>query len=207
MQVFLADDHALVREGLRRVLDEAGDITVVGEAADGETVLSRAATERWDVLVLDLDLAGLSGFEVLRKVLEIRPKLHVLVLSMHPEEQFAVRLIRAGASGYLSKGRSATEFVRALREVHAGHRYVAPELAGELIATTDSATLSDREMEVLTLLANGRSPSEIGHTLDLRASTVSTHLAHIKSKLGAKTLVEVVNQALQRGLVSRPGAS
>ncbi len=204
IRVFLADDHELVRDGVRRLLEDAGDFTVVGETSVGESVLERAAQVGWDVLVLDLELEGLSGFEVLRRVLEIQPGLRVLVMSMHPERQVAARLVRAGAAGYLSKGRPASDLVRALRAIHAGEQFVSTEVTAELLGQTPSdATLSDRELEVLTLLASGKSPSEIGYALDLRASTVSTHLAHIKTKIGARSLAELVQFALKSGLTRK----
>jgi len=202
MRVFLADDHVLVRESVRGLLEATGEIRVVGEAADGETVVARAATESWDVLVLDLELQGLSGFEVLRRVLELRPAQRVLIMSMHPDGPVAARVVRAGAAGYLSKGRPAAELVRALKEIHAGRPFLSPAVEGELLSA-GPGELSDRETQVLTLLAGGKSPSEIAHALALRASTVSTHLANIKAKISARSLADLVQYALKNGLGGR----
>lgn len=211
IRVFLADDHALMREGVRRLLLETGEFTVVGEAGDGETMLVRAAQPDFaaDVLVLDVSLPGISGFTVLDRVLALRPSLRVLVLSMHDEALFADRVLRAGASGYLSKSSPSATLVAALRAVHAGRIYAA---GVESLPRRDAsekppkhAALSPRELEVLLMVGRGASPSEIGHALALRPSTVSTHLHHIKTKLRVRTLADLVQYTLAEGLVAKPG--
>lgn len=206
IRVFLAEDHAVLRDGLRRILAETGDITVVGDTDDGEEVLRRAEHERWDVVVLDLGLHKLDGAAVLRALRAAHPRLPVLILSMHPEDGFALRLLAAGAAGFVHKARPASVIVEAIRRVARGGRYITPELADRLLeqqGATDEdpvQALTDRQLEILRLIGQGRSPSEVATALGLRASTVSTHLHHIKTRLGARTLGELVQYALRAGL-------
>ncbi len=208
IRVFIADDHAVLREGLRRILEATGDMVVIGEAGDGEQVLRRAATERWDVLLLDLGLPGASGASVLRELQEIRPRMPVLVLSAQPEDLYALRLLASGAAGYVHKGRPTATIVEAIRRVHAGGRHVSPELAA-LLLTTDfdpkrapHESLTDRQREILVLVGDGKSPSAIAARLGLRASTVSTHLHQIKTRLGLRTIGELAQYAARAGLGS-----
>ena len=202
IRVFLAEDHAILRDGLRRILADTGDIVVVGDSDDGEEVLRRAAHERWDVLLLDLGLHALDGSAVLRSLRASHPRLPVLILSMHPEDGFAVRLLAAGAAGYIHKARPAAQIVEAIRKVARGGRYVTPELAERLLAQQGAsaedplARLTDRQLEILRLIGQGRSPSEVAAALGLRASTVSTHLHAIKERLGVQTLGELVKYAV-----------
>ncbi len=206
IRVFLAEDHAILREGLRRILAETGDITVVGECDDGEEVLRRAAEERWDVLVLDLGLKKLEGAAVLRALRSSHPRLPVLILSMQPEDGYALRLLTAGAAGFVHKARPPAAVIEAIRKVARGGRYITPELAERLLERDGAgeqdplSSLTDRQMEVLRLVGRGCSPSEIAAATGLRASTVSTHLHHLKSRLGARTLGELVQYALRAGI-------
>lgn len=206
IRVFLAEDHAVLRDGLRRILAETGDISVVGDTDDGEEVLRRAALERWDVVVLDLGLRNLDGAAVLRALRSDHPRLPVLILSMHPEDGFALRLLAAGAAGFVHKARPASAIVEAIRKVARGGRYITPELADRLLEQQGAGAedpvqgLTDRQLEILRLIGQGRSPSEVATALGLRASTVSTHLHHIKTRLGARTLGELVHYALRAGL-------
>ena len=206
IRVFLADDHQLFREGVRRIFDLTDDVRVVGEASDGAEVLRRAEEERWDVLVLDLTMPKTDGLEVLRGVRKLRPKLPVLILSMYAADQYAARLLRAGASGYLSKGCSSVELTGAVRKLAAGGRYITEEVAGQLLlAGNESAapheTLSPREHQVFLLLAEGQSPGDIAAQLNLSPSTVSSHLVHIREKLGMRTNGEVMQYAFRVGLM------
>lgn len=206
IRVFLAEDHAILREGLRRILADTGDIVVIGDTDDGEDVVRRAASERWDVLVLDLGLTNLDGAAVLRAVIAVQPRLPVLILSMHPEDGYALRLLAAGAAGYVHKARPPAVVIDAIRRLARGGRYITPELADRLLEQQGAgdddplAALTDRQLEVLRLVGHGRAPSEIAAALGLRASTVSTHLHHLKQRLGARTLGELVQYALRAGL-------
>ena len=204
IRVFVADDHAIVRDGLRRLLAEAPDMELVGETHRGHVVLERAGVERWDVLVLDLSLSDIGGIEVLRRVRERVPTLRVVVLSMYPEEQYAARLLRMGASAYLSKGRSSDEILGAIRAGAQGRRYLTPTAADALLAPGDDRPaherLSQREHQVFVLVLQGRAPGDIAAELALTPSTVSSHLARIREKLGVRTNGEVMQYAWRAGL-------
>lgn len=210
IRVFLADDHAVVRAGLERVISAAADMTVAGTAADGRQVLlSAEAGAEWDVLVLDLSLPRVSGTEVLRRLRSLRPSLPILILSMYPEDQYAIRLMREGASAYLSKEQPLEELLAAIRRLAAGGTYLTAGQAAQVVKGQGAeaaerplhARLSAREHQVFVLIINGRTVSEIAAELNLSASTVSTHLAHIKDKLGARSITDVVSYAHRAGLV------
>lgn len=206
IRVFIADDHAIVREGVKRVLGSVTGVVVVGEAEDGEEVLRRIEVDDFDVLVLDLSLPGRSGLDVLRAVKAARPRTKVIVLTMHAEDQYAARILRAGADGYLTKGRSPLELVDAIHAVVAGGKYVSPTMAALLLdgGPTEKpphTSLTDREFGVLVALGRGKTPSQIAGELDLSPSTVSTHIGRIKQKLGTQSLGEIVQYALRAGLV------
>ncbi len=207
IRVFVADDHTIVRDGLRRLIEETPGMELAGETARGRTVIERAGDGSWDVLVLDLSLEDVGGVEVLRELRERAPKLPVIVLSMYPEAQYAVRTLRMGAAAYLSKGRSSAELVEAIRTVAQGRRYVTPEVADALVTSGGKADgapherLSEREHQVFLLLAEGRSPGDIAAELDLSPSTVSSHLVHIREKLGMRTNGEVIQYAFRAGLM------
>lgn len=206
IRVFLADDHAIVRDGLKRLISETPGFSLAGETSKGHEALARAQEPDVDVLVLDLSLEDLGGLEVLRRLREKRPKLPVVVLSMYPEEQYAVRVLKLGAQAYLSKGRSSRELVEAIHAVAQGRRYVTETVADALLGAggekAPHETLSEREHQVFNLVARGRAPGEIAAELDLSASTVSTHLVHIREKLGVRTNGEVVQYAYRAGLVA-----
>jgi len=207
IRVFIADDHAIVRHGLRELLTSTNDMRVVGECTDGRQLLNQAATLDCDVLVLDLSLPRVSGPEVLRRLRQLRPTLPVLVLTMYPEDQYAVALLRNGASAYLCKDRPSHELLEAIRRVAAGRTYFTETIAQQLITTPGAdegpphAKLSAREHQVFTLIIQGRTSSEIAAELDLTAGTVSNHLAKIKDKLGAHSVAEVVRYAYRAGLI------
>ena len=205
MRIFIADDHAVVRAGIKILVNTAPDMTIVGEASDGHAVLDALEANPCDVLLLDLSLPRLNGVEVLRRVRERFPHIQVLVLSMYPEEQYALRMVRAGAAGYLSKDRSEHELVEAIRHVAQGRTYVTPIVAEQAVrgATPPDghAALSGREHQIFLLVANGSTVSDIAAELDLSASTVSNYLARIKTKLGVRTLGEIVSYAHRAGLV------
>lgn len=206
IRVFLADDHPILLSGLARVIGEAGDMAVVGTASDGRQVLL-ATDLAWDVLVLDLSLPRVGGAEVLRRVRERYPERKVVILSMYPEDQYALRMMRAGAAAYLSKDRPPEELLQAIRQVAAGGAYLSGALASQLVKAPERieqpphTRLSAREHQVFVLLVNGRTVSEIAAELDLSVSTVSTHVHHIKDKLGVRTIAEVVSYAHRADLI------
>jgi two-component system invasion response regulator UvrY len=179
----------------------------VGEAESGDEVLRRAEEETWDVLVLDLSMPGRSGLDVLGRLKQLKPALRIVVLTMHAEDQYAVRVLRAGADAYLTKGRPTSEIVEAIRAVAAGGKYITPRLGELLLAPRGSGgsglteILTDRELEVLVALAKGSSPSAIAESLAVSPSTVSTHLRAIKTKLAVDSLAALVQQAIKAGLL------
>ena len=211
IRVIIADDHQILREGLKQLRLAAGDLDVVGEAADGNEVLQRVRTLGCDVLLLDMSMPGRSGVELIRQVKSEKPKLRILVLSMHEEHQYAVRAIRAGASGYLTKESAAAQLVAALRKVAGGGAFISAEvaerLAQEAMPHADGplhAALSDREYQVFRLLVNGRSVSEIAVQLHLSAKTVSTHKARLMEKLGVDNNADLVHYAIKHRLSDDP---
>ncbi len=207
IRVVVADDHTILREGLKQLLLAAGDIEVVGEAADGHEVLRAVREREFDVLLLDMSMPGKSGMELIRQVKTERPRLRVLVLSMHEERQYAVRAIRAGASGYLTKESASALLVTAIRKVASGGAFISAEVA-ELLALgamphvegPAHAALSDREYQVFRLLVAGESVSGIAARLNLSAKTVSTHKANLMEKLGIDNPADLVRYALRHGL-------
>lgn len=206
LRVFLADDHVVVRRGLQAMLESTGKITVVGTAGDGHEVLMSEVIDRCDVLILDLSLPRLSGFEVLRRMHERRPSLPIVVLSMYPEDQHGLQVLRAGAAAYLSKLRSPEEVIAAVLRVAGGGTYLTDTLAEKvLLAPREEdapphTQLSPREHQVFMLILQGRSASEIAAELDLHASTVSNNLRRIKDKLGVRTVGEIVTYAHRQGV-------
>lgn len=207
IRVIIADDHAVVREGIRRILADADDIQVVAEAADGTELLAQLERVPCDVVLLDLSMPGLPGLEALRAIRAARPTLPILVLSMHPEEQYAVRTIRLGASGYLDKAGKPSELIHALRVVAGGSTYVAPAVAVQLAErarrTTSKLpheTLSNREFEVVCLMAAGKKLSDIARELSISVKTVSTFRGRILEKLSLRTTAEIIRYAIEHGL-------
>lgn len=205
IRIFLADDHPVVREGLRTLIERRPGMKVVGEASDGRQVLLAENKHEWDLLVLDLSLPRVNGIEVLRRLRAELPSLHIVILSMHPTDQYARRLIEEGAVGYLSKLLTPEELVEAIWQIGQGrHGYVWPALP--LSSSNDPQAaherLSGREYQVFTLIFQGSTVSEIAAELNLTVSTVSKHLGHVKEKLGARSIAEVVSYAHRVGLVS-----
>jgi DNA-binding NarL/FixJ family response regulator len=196
--VYLADDHAFVRRGVRQVLEELGGFDVLGEAEHGRAVLDAPELALCQVLVLDLSLPRVAGLEVLRRVRDRPPSLAVVVLSMHPEEQFARRAIEAGAAAYVSKQRPPAELVEVIRKAAFGRA----ELASSPAPTeARHASLTAREHQVFMLLVQGRTVAEVAAELDVHSCTVSNHLSRIRSKLGAATVADLVRYAIAEGLV------
>ena len=214
IRVVIADDHTILREGLKQLLQATEDFEVVGEAGDGHEVLHQVRTREFDVLLLDLSMPGKSGMELIKQVKAERPKLRVLVLSMHEEHQYAVRAIRSGASGYLTKESASTQLVTAIRKVAGGGAFISAEVAEQLaLSAMPNAegplhgSLSDREYQVFRLLVAGEGVTQIAAQLNLSVKTVSTHKARLMEKLGIDNAAELVRYALKHGLSDDPNAS
>ena len=209
IRVLIADDHTVVRQGLKQILSEDPQLTVVGEAADGNEVLTALETLSVDALVLDITMPGRNGLDVLKEVKRKRPTLPVLVLSMHPEDQFAIRILRAGAAGYITKESAPEELVGALRKVCSGGKYVSPQLAEKLAVFIEDETtrpphekLSDREFEVLRMLALGKTVTEVAEELLLSVKTVSTYRSRVLEKMKMASNADLTRYALQNGLIT-----
>jgi len=209
MNVLIADDHAIVRRGLKQILAETSDIVVAGEAADGREVLSKLSAADWDVLVLDINMPGRSGLDILRDIKLLRPRLPVLILSVHAEEQMATRMLKAGAAGYLNKESAPEELVTAIRKVLSGGKYVSATQAERMISDLTTGTgklphelLSDREYEILCLIASGKTPSQIARQLSLSVKTVSTYRTRLLEKMNLETSAQLTHYAIKNGLVN-----
>jgi DNA-binding NarL/FixJ family response regulator len=208
VRIVLADDHAIVREGLKRIVGDVSDFLVVGEAADGTAVMQAVRELEFDVLVLDLSMPGRSGMELIKLVKAEKPRLRILVLSMHQEMQYAVRAIKSGASGYLTKETAPAQLESAIRKIAGGGAFISAEVAEQLAlgampgggGALPHESLSDREFEVFRLLVAGEAVSEIAHKLNLSVKTVSTHKANLMQKLGLSNQTELVRYALKHGL-------
>lgn len=209
IRVLIVDDHAVVRQGIRQILADHPDIEVADEAGTEQEAIDKARTGRCSLVLLDLSLPGRGGLEVLKQLREELPRLPVLVLTMHPEDQYAVRTIRSGAAGYLTKQSAPEELVRAVRQVAAGRRYLTAAVAERLadqVRHDDSRprheALSDREFQVLRAIAAGRTVSDIARELALSVKTVSTYRARILEKMELRNNAELTHYAFQHGLVS-----
>ena len=208
LEVLVADDHAIIRDGLRKVLADTDDLVVAGEAANGNQVLEKVRERDWSMVVLDLSMPGRNGIELIKLIKAESPKLPILIFSMHPEEQYAVRAIRAGASGYLSKEEDSDHFVPAIRKVATGGMFISQKVA-ELLATDVSpgannhlhSALSDREHEVLVRIVKGVSLTDIADEFSLSIKTISTHKTHILSKLGLSNQADLIRYAIEHKLL------
>jgi DNA-binding NarL/FixJ family response regulator len=207
IRIVMADDHAIVREGLKRIVSEVPDMQVVGEAADGAQVLKCVREIEFDLLVLDLSMPGRSGMELIKQIRSEKPRLRMLVLSMHQEQQYAVRAIKSGANGYLNKESATDQLAQAIRKIAGGGAYVTPEVAEQLAmgAMPDAQTLphqslSDREFEVFRQIVAGVSVTDIASALNLSVKTISTHKSNLMHKMGLNNPSELVRYALQHGL-------
>jgi DNA-binding NarL/FixJ family response regulator len=207
MKILLADDHAVVRRGLKQILTDEFKRATFGEARNAQEALDLVWKQEWDVVVLDITMPGRSGLDALREIKKSKPRLPVLVLSMHPENQFAVRVLKAGAAGYMTKESAPEELVDAVKKVFAGGRYVSAAL-GETLAASLSTShrapqekLSDREFQVLRLIASGKMATEIARELSLSVKTISTYRTRILEKMGMKNNAELMHYAIQHRLV------
>ena len=206
INVLIADDHAILRGGLKEILARQLEGAVCGEAMDAQEVLAQVQNHDWDLVILDVTMPGRSGLDVLRELKVVRPKLPVLVLSMHPEDKYGKRMLRAGDSGYLEKENAPEELIKAIRKVLAGGRYVSPALAENLAFDWNDdrplhETLSDREFEVLRMIASGKTVTEIAERLHLGVTTVSTYRARIMEKMNMATTAGLIRYALRNHIV------
>ena len=210
IRIVIAAAHTIMREGLKRILEGADDIEVVGEATDGFEALAQVRKGGFDLLMLDLSMPGRNGVELIRQIKDEMPKLPILILTMHDEEQYAVRAIRAGARGYLTKESAGTQLVSAIRKVASGRPYISLEVAEQLamdampsvVEDLPHKQLSDREFEVFSLLVGGKSITEIAESLHLSVKTVSTHKTRILHKMGVPSLADLVQYAVVHGLLN-----
>lgn len=203
IRVLIADDHNIVRDGLKRILAASADIEVAGEAASGEQALALVKAADYDVAMLDMSMPGLSGLDLIKRIKIEKPKLRILVLSMHAEQQYAARVLKAGASGYLNKDSAGEVLLSAIRKLAMGGVHI-PEAAAASLVSSDKApheTLSDREFEVMRLLVEGLGPTDIGERLHLSVKTVSTHKTRILEKLNLGSTAELVRYALEQKLI------
>lgn len=206
-RVLIVDDHPIVRAGLRGILAETPDLMVAGEAGDATEALARLRGDPWDLVVLDISLPGRSGLDLLREVEQAAPDVPVLVLSVHESDEYALRALRAGAAGYLTKDRTATELVQALRIILRGETYISRRVVDRLVHERQHAegppheALSERELEVFRLLASGRAVKEVAATLALSKSTVSTYRERVLQKLGLHSNTELTRYAVEHGLL------
>jgi DNA-binding NarL/FixJ family response regulator len=207
MRFLIVDDHAIVRSGVKNIVDQSGGPAVYGEASTAKDALNLVQTQVWDLVILDISLGETSGIDVLKHIKHIRPTLPVLILTMHPEQQYARRAFKCGAAGYVTKDSSATELQQAIQRVLAGRRYVSPSLAEALVVDLEGGVLrqpherlSDRESDVLRLLASGKTVGEIAALLSLSSRTISTYRARILEKMGMKTNAQLAHYALQNML-------
>jgi DNA-binding NarL/FixJ family response regulator len=203
IQVLIADDHKIVRDGLRRILAATTDVQVAAEAASGDEALALVKKQDFDVAMLDMSMPGLSGLDLIKRLKIEKPKLRILVLSMHGEQQYAARVLKAGAAGYLSKDSAAELLLSAIRKIAGGGMHIPEAAAAGLVAAERPAheLLSDREFEVLRLLVEGLGPTDIAGRLHLSVKTVSTHKTRILEKLNLGSTAELVRYALEQKLV------
>ena len=209
IKILVVDDHPIVRRGIRQILDETSDLHVAGEASSGPEVMALVEKERWDIVLLDISLRGGSGIDLIVDIRKLRPETRVLVLTVFSEEQYAVRALRAGAAGFLTKESAPEKLVDAVRKIAAGGRYVSPELAEALasLLAGDSTgpvheRLSNRELEILKMIGSGRTVSQIADDLGLSVKTISTHRTRILLKMSMKTNAELTHYAVRAGLVA-----
>ncbi len=209
IRLLITDDHAVVRKGMKQILAETRDIVVADEAGDGREALEKIRKNDYDMVLLDISMPGRDGLEVLKELQNLKPKLPVLVLSMYPEEQYAVRALRSGASGYLTKDSAPDELIAAIRKVHGGGKYVSASLAEKLalklgsdLNTAPHETLSDREYQVMCMIASGKSVKEIGQELALSVKTVSTYRARILQKMRLKGNADLTRYAIDNKLIT-----
>ncbi|MFT3979615.1 MAG: response regulator transcription factor [Ferruginibacter sp.] len=208
IRVLIADDHSVVRRGLKQILLEGFPTAYIEEVPDAEDLVKKVLTAEWDVVISDLSMPGRSGLEALQQIKQVQPKLPVLILSIHPEEQYAIRVLKSGASGYLSKDSAPDELVNAVQRVLLGKKYITDTIAEKLAAVLDQDSdrpphenLSDREFSVLKMLAAGKSVSDIAESLFLSVTTVSTYRSRIMAKMNMKSNADLTLYAVEHKLL------
>jgi two-component system invasion response regulator UvrY len=206
MRILIADDHPIFRAGLRETLAKDPGVESIGEADDGHKAVEHARKKRWDVVVLDIKMPGRDGLEVLQELRRERPKLPVLILSAHPEDQLALRLLKAGAAGYLTKEKAPEVLLAAIRKVVSGGKYISESLAEKVVFACESEkapheTLSNREYQIIRMIGSGKTMQEIGKELFLSVRTVSTYRARILEKMNMNTNAEIIRYAVDHNLI------
>jgi DNA-binding NarL/FixJ family response regulator len=208
IKILIADDHPIVRAGFKQVISDMPDMLVADEASNGQEVLQLIGKKDYDLVLLDISMPGRSGLEILKDLKSEKPKLPVLILSIYPEEQYAIRALRAGASGYMTKASAPNELILAIRKISEGGKYISASLAEKLAYYLDGdatkpphETLSDREYQVMLMIASGKTVTEIANELCLSVKTISTYRTHIREKMKMKNNAEMTLYALQNKLV------
>jgi DNA-binding NarL/FixJ family response regulator len=208
MKILIADDHAVVREGLKQILSESPEMVVTAEASTGPEVLEKIGKDDFDLIVLDIAMPGRGGLDILKEIKNKKPRLPVLILSMYPEDQYAVRVLKAGASGYMTKESAPHELINAIKQISKGKKYVSPSLAEKLALDLEITTgrplhesLSDREYQVMCMIASGKTLKEIAEKLSLSIKTISTYRSRILEKMNMKSNAELTHHAIKNRLV------
>ena len=208
IRIFITDDHSLIREGLKKIINDEKDISIIGEAGNAKDTMSFVLSKNIDMLILDLNLPDKSGLDLLKELKSLKPELKILILSMHPEDRFAMRVLRAGASGYITKESVGEELVRAIRKVYNGGKYVSESLAEMLAFEIQGGgdkpiheVLSDREFQVLQMIASGKTLAEISEALSLAVTTISTYRARVLEKLNLHSNAELIHYAITNKLL------
>lgn len=208
IRILIADDHAIVRRGLKQILAEHYPFIYIGEAADAESLIAEAIKEPWDIVICDMSMPGRSGLDALQQLKQLVPKLPVLIMSMYPEEQYAIRVLKAGAAGYLGKETIHDDLITAIETVRLGKKFITPGIADKLASTLDPSfdtplheLLSDREFDVFKLISSGKSISEIAVQLSLSATTVSTYRSRIMEKMNMRNNAELTRYAIEKKII------
>ncbi|WP_421297145.1 UvrY/SirA/GacA family response regulator transcription factor [Aeromonas sp. 604015] len=208
INVFLVDDHELVRTGIRRILEDVRGIKVVGEAQSGETAVTFCRQHHPDVILMDMNMPGIGGLEATRKILRIRPDVRIIVLTIHSENPFPTKVMQAGAAGYLTKGAAPDEMIQAIRLVHSGQRYISPVIAQQMalsqFASADEnpfKSLSERELQIMMMITKGQKVTDISEQLNLSPKTVNSYRYRLFSKLGINGDVELTHLAIRYGML------
>ncbi len=208
IKIIIVDDHAVVRKGLKQIIEDSSDLSVVDEASSGFELLEKLNDNQYDVVLLDISMPGKDGLDTLKDIKVHSPNLPVLIFTVYPEEQYALRVLKSGAAGYINKECAPDELIKAIRKVAQGGKYISPELA-EILAGTiggtgghpDHETLSDREFQVMLMIASGKSVKEIAEDLSLSVNTISTYRNRILEKMNMKNNAEITKYAINNKLV------